>query len=249
VSLERLGLQRTSTLDFPGRVAAVVFTMGCPLRCPYCHNPELVRGPIPSSFLSREEVMDFLKRRRPVLQGVAVTGGEPLLHTDLPDLAWEVAALGYPIKLDTTGFFPDRLRTVLDIPAVTCVAMDLKTLPELYVRVSATPLAVAGTAASFAADSLVRSMSILREWRDERAEGVDRQLEFRTTCAPGIVSVEELGAISSLLLEGDRWILNQFSPGNCLDHAYNTTTPYPPDVLLAVANHARSEGIHAGIRG
>ncbi len=238
MSLDRLGLQRTSTLDFPGRVAAVIFTMGCPLRCPYCHNPELVRGPAPSSFLPRDDVLAFLKRRRPVLQGVAVTGGEPFMHADLPDLVREVAALGYAVKLDTTGLFPDMFRTVLTIPAVEYVAMDVKTQPAYYDRVAAAT-----------ADALRRSMPILREWRDEAGKGVDHQLEFRTTCTPGIVTTEDLAAIPSLLSVGDRWVLNQFQPGNCLDPLWNTVPPYPPEMLLAVADSARSDGVDAHVRG
>ena len=171
------------------------------------------------------------------------------MHADLPDLVQEVAALGYAIKLDTTGLFPDLLRTVLAIPAVDYVAMDVKTLPAYYDRVGAAPVSTAGTIGATTVGALLRSMSILRAWRDEAGEGIDHRLEFRTTCAPGIVSTEELAAIPALLSVGDRWVLNQFRPGNCLDPSWNTVPPYPPDVLLAVADSARSEGIDAHVRG
>lgn len=143
-------------------------------------------------------------------------------------------------------FTGDRDR---DGPGVDYVAMDIKTLPAYYDRLAAAPVSSAGTIAATTAGALRRSMSILRAWRDEAGEGSDHQLEFRTSCAPGIVTAEELAAIPALLSVGDRWILNQFRPGNCLDPSWNTVRPYPPDVLLAVADSARSEGIDAHVRG
>lgn len=250
MSLDRLGLQRTSTLDYPGRVAAVVFTSGCSLRCPYCHNPELARGHMPSSFVSRRDVMAFLQKRSAVLEGIVITGGEPLIHADLPALIREIADLGYTVKLDTTGLFPDMLQKVLAIPAVRCVAMDLKTMPECYHRVTASDRGSAiDTFSSNRTASLLRSISLLREWRDEGSNGVDRRLEFRTTCTPGVVTPEDLESIPLLLVAGDRWILNQFRPGNCLEPEYDTLTPYPPEILLGAAHRACTLGICADVRG
>ena len=128
MALSNLGLVKTSLIDFPGEVAAVVFSFGCNLRCPFCHNPTLVNGSHPEDFISRGEILSFLKKRRNVLGGVCITGGEPLLHSDLVLLITEIKALGLKVKLDTNGTVPDRLREV----KADYVAIDFKTSPEKY---------------------------------------------------------------------------------------------------------------------
>ena len=127
-TLERLGLLKTSLIDFPGEVAAVVFTAGCNLRCPYCHNPRLVPGPPPEDFLTRDAVFDALASRAGVLTGVCVTGGEPLVHDGLADLLDAVRGLGLTVKMETNGRLPERLEAV----SVDFVALDLKLAPERY---------------------------------------------------------------------------------------------------------------------
>ena len=127
------GLQKMTLLDFPGRVACTVFLGGCDFRCPFCHNFELVDG-------SAEPIMDdaallnFLKKRRGLLDGVAITGGEPCLRADLPDLLRQIKAMGYAVKLDTNGTHPDLLRPILEEGLVDYVAMDIKNSPEKYAR-------------------------------------------------------------------------------------------------------------------
>src|SRR5690348_17002906 len=109
MSLDRFGLIKTSLMDYPGEVAAVVFTVGCNLRCPWCHNPGLVVPPLPADLVSRRALLSFLRRRRPMLDAVVLTGGEPLFHQDLVFLLDEIKALGYKLKLDTNGTYPSRL--------------------------------------------------------------------------------------------------------------------------------------------
>ncbi|TVR85141.1 MAG: anaerobic ribonucleoside-triphosphate reductase activating protein, partial [Spirochaetaceae bacterium] len=132
MALQYLGLRKTSLIDFPGRLAAVVFTHGCPLRCPFCHNPELVQGPLPESFLPAAEVLAFLRKRANLLSGVVISGGEPLLHADLPQLITKIGALGLGVKVDTSGALPQSLAEILRLEAVTYVAMDIKTAPGRY---------------------------------------------------------------------------------------------------------------------
>ena len=103
------GLQKLTLLDWPGRVACTVFLGGCDFRCPFCHNAQLVDAAAPAE-LTREELLSFLKKRRGLLDGVCLTGGEPLLRPGLTDLLEDIRALGYPVKLDTNGSHPDRLR-------------------------------------------------------------------------------------------------------------------------------------------
>ena len=125
------GLQKMTLLDYPGRVACTVFLGGCDLRCPFCHNSGLVLGPMPAE-LDDQELLAFLKKRQGLLDGVCVTGGEPLLRPDLPELLARIKELGYPVKLDTNGSHPERLRSLVRQGLVDYVAMDIKNSPERY---------------------------------------------------------------------------------------------------------------------
>ena len=119
------GLQKLTLLDYPGRVACTVFTGGCNFRCPFCHNAPLVLPERLARDSSEEAVLAFLSKRRGVLDGVAVTGGEPLLHRDIGAFLEKVKALGFSVKLDTNGSFPDRLRALVSAGLVDRVAMDM----------------------------------------------------------------------------------------------------------------------------
>ena len=125
------GLQKMTLLDFPGRVACTVFFGGCDMRCPFCHNAELLDGSAPP-VMSDEELLQFLKKRQGLLDGVAFTGGEPLLQKDLPELAARIREMGYPVKLDTNGTHPERLRGMIRDGLVQYVAMDIKNSPDRY---------------------------------------------------------------------------------------------------------------------
>ncbi len=178
------GLQKLTLLDFPGTVSCTVFTGGCNFRCPFCHNASLV---LPERLQGDPDgvatVLKFLRGRQGLLEGVAITGGEPLLHADMADFLREVRALGYRIKLDTNGSFPDRLRELIEEGLVDRVAMDIKNAPDLY----------AATAGLRALDlsAIARSKELLLEGR------VD--YEFRTTVVKGLHTRESL-------LEAARWI-------------------------------------------
>ena len=125
-------------LDFPGRVACTVFFGGCDMRCPFCHNAELLDGTAPA-VMDDEELLAFLKKRQGLLDGVAFTGGEPLLQKNLPELAAKIRDLGYPVKLDTNGTHPDRLERMIREGLVQYVAMDIKNSPERYAETAGLP--------------------------------------------------------------------------------------------------------------
>ena len=125
------GLQKMTLLDFPGKVACTVFLGGCDMRCPFCHNAELIDGTAPA-VMGEEELFAFLKKRTGLLEGVAITGGEPLLRDDTIVLMEKIRDLGYPVKLDTNGTHPDRLRKILDRELAAYVAMDIKNSPDRY---------------------------------------------------------------------------------------------------------------------
>lgn len=128
------GLQKLTLLDYPGKVACTVFTGGCNFRCPFCHNASLVLPGELSHDSRAEEVLSFLRKRVGVLDGVAVTGGEPLLHPDMGDFLTEIKAMGFLVKLDTNGSFPERLISLVEAGLVDRVAMDIKNAPALYAK-------------------------------------------------------------------------------------------------------------------
>ena len=126
------GLQKLTLLDYPGKVACTVFTGGCNFRCPFCHNASLVDPKRVCGSLSEEEALAFLKKRVGILEGVAVTGGEPLLHSDMADFLRRIKDLGFSVKLDTNGSFPERLERIVESGLADRVAMDIKNSPALY---------------------------------------------------------------------------------------------------------------------
>ena len=132
------GLQKMTLLDFPGRVACTVFFVCCDMRCPFCHNAELLDGTAPA-IMDDEELLAFLKKRQGLLDGVAFTGGEPLLQKDLPELTAKIRDLGYPVKLDTNGMHPERLELMMKKGLVQYVAMDIKNGPERYAETAGLP--------------------------------------------------------------------------------------------------------------
>ena len=124
------GLQKCTLLDYPGKVACTVFLPGCNFRCPFCHNFELVENP--ETMMEEEELLCFLQKRRGLLEGVCITGGEPTLHPGLPQLLEKIRDLGFSVKLDTNGYRPDVLRELIGRGLVDYVAMDVKNGPDAY---------------------------------------------------------------------------------------------------------------------
>ncbi|NLA77415.1 MAG: anaerobic ribonucleoside-triphosphate reductase activating protein, partial [Clostridiales bacterium] len=126
------GIQKLSLLDYPGKVACTLFTGGCNLRCPFCHNASLVVSPDASDAMEDSEVLAFLKKREGVLDGVCISGGEPLMQRDIADFIRSVRALGYSVKLDTNGCFPDALEALISEGLLDYIAMDIKNSPRRY---------------------------------------------------------------------------------------------------------------------
>ncbi len=126
------GFQKLTLLDFPGHVACTLFTAGCNFRCPFCHNAALVTHIDNSHYFSEEEILTYLKKRAGIMDGVCITGGEPLMHKDLPEFIAKVKALGYKVKIDTNGSYPERLAELIDSGNIDYVAMDIKNSKEKY---------------------------------------------------------------------------------------------------------------------
>ena len=178
-----VGWNKTTLLDYPGRVAATVFTGGCNFRCPFCHNGDLVLKPSALEKISEEEVFSFLQKRKNVLKGVCITGGEPTLQADLLDFIGEIKKLGYDVKLDTNGYRPDVLEALLQRKLIDYVAMDMKSSKEAYSGVVGLE--------NFNIQKIEHSMEILKN------SGI--LYEYRTTVVKGLHTIDEVAAIG-------RWI-------------------------------------------
>lgn len=228
-----VGLVKTSLVNFPGRVAAAVFLPGCNLRCPFCHNGELatasiVSGPKGSdsedeSYVTLDEVYAHLEKRKSVLGGLAVSGGEPLLSPSLQALVGKARSLGLAVKIDTNGTLHDRLLSVLE-NRETCpdmLAVDIKTSPSRYGE-----LAAESEAGLRAGNELVRTIAMLSRNAQDFARPV--RVEFRTVLVPTLVAEAELREIASLLPADADWELASFVPGTCLDPSWNEIVPYGP---------------------
>ena len=211
------GIQKTSLIDFPDRIATVLFTPGCNLRCPFCHNWRLVLEPKPP-FLNEETVFKILESRRKYVDAVVITGGEPTMHKDLPRFIKNLKERGFSVKLDTNGFFPQVLEGCL--PHVDYVALDVKTSLEKYLLLGA------GDTADF-----LRTIEILKNGN------VD--YEFRATVVPGFVDAEVIPKIGELVKGGKRFAFQQFVPGDTLDKTFNGVKPYPPDVIAGFAENMK----------
>ena len=215
-------------LDYPGRVACTVFFGGCDMRCPFCHNAELLDGTAPA-VMDDEELLAFLKKRRGLLDGVAFTGGEPLLQKDLPELAARVRELGYPVKLDTNGTHPDRLDRMIREGLVQYVAMDIKNSPERYAET--TGLDKPDLA------PIRESVSLLMQGRTD--------YEFRTTVVAELHDDRSFEAIGQWIRGAARYFLQKFTdretvpfaglhaPGDGQMRAWaELVRPYVPGVSL-----------------
>ncbi len=197
------GYQKLTLLDFPEHVACTVFTGGCNLRCPFCHNASLVLNPREGANLE-EEVLSYLAGRKGILEGVCITGGEPLLQPDLSDFVKRVKNMGYSVKLDTNGSDPDALAKLLSTGMIDYVAMDIKSSPEGY---------EAAIGKAFPIERFQRSAEIIR------SSGIPH--EFRTTLVKGIHRTEDMDGVGKWLTGEEKYFLQGFvDSGNLLGEGF-----------------------------
>ena len=200
------GLQKLAMVDYPGKLAATVFTGGCNLRCPFCHNALLVTRLQETPALEEKAVLDFLASRRGLLDGVVLSGGEPLLQPGAADFLAKVRELGFAVKLDTNGCFPKILANILDRGLVDYVAMDIKNSPEKYPETVGIP--------GFDTAPVEESVRLLA------GSGVDH--EFRTTLVREFHTAEDLTAIGRWLPRNARYFLQAFvDSGNLIGQGYH----------------------------
>lgn len=186
------GFQKFSLLDYPGQLAAIIFTQGCNFRCPYCHNPRLVDPERYTKTISNSKIMDFLIKRKGRLGAVAISGGEPTLQKDLLPFIRMLKSHGYLIKVDTNGSLPEVIQTLVDEDLVDYWAMDIKAPPELYPVLTRSEIEM---------QDILQSMELLRS--------SGKGYEFRTTFFDLLLAWEDILQIQELLRPGDKFYLQE----------------------------------------
>lgn len=224
------GLQTLTLLDYPGKVACTVFTSGCNMRCPFCHNASLVCGEVPP-FMEKEEFFAFLKKRTGVLDGVCVTGGEPLLQEGLIPFLLEVKEEGFTTKLDTNGLLHDRLRAVVEAGAVDYVAMDIKNCKARYAETAGVP--------GLDLAPIEKSVQFLMEG------SVD--YEFRTTVVKELHNKADFDEIGRWLKGAKRYFLQSFKDSG--DILSPGLSPMEKADLLEIRDRLRAEIPGVELRG
>ncbi|MFH1858877.1 MAG: anaerobic ribonucleoside-triphosphate reductase activating protein [Patescibacteria group bacterium] len=203
-------MQKFSLIDYPGRPCAIVFTMGCNFKCPYCHNPELI-SLTKKTFVvvSEQEILRFLESRKGKIDAVSITGGEPTLHDDLLDFMFKLKTMGFLIKLDSNGTRPLVLQEALDKKLVDCLAMDVKAPLAKYNSIVASPVVL---------EDIKKSIDLIKN------SGID--YEFRTTIVKSLLSKEDILEIGDLVSGARRYYLQKFVPTKTYDSTFLTQTTY-----------------------
>ncbi len=190
------GIQKLTLLDYPGKVACTVFLAGCDLKCPFCHNSELWSVNAPA-VMDDKELLAFLEKRRGMLDGVAFTGGEPLLRPELPEVMTKIKELGFAVKLDTNGTHPDKLRALIGEGLVDRVAMDIKNDPERYA------LTCGREAQGFPMNAIRKSIEILMNG------GIE--YEFRTTAVKPLHDADSFRGIGEMIRGAEEYYIQPFA--------------------------------------
>ena len=225
------GLQKLTLLDYPGKVACTVFTPGCNLRCPFCHNAPLVLPELVGQDTDEEQVLSFLRKRQGVLDGVAITGGEPLITDETENFIEKIKSMGYAVKLDTNGAFPERLRRLTGKGLVDYVAMDIKNSPHKYAQTIGLDSAPLG--------KIEESIHILM------SGSVD--YEFRTTLVKGFHTEDDIKTIGKWLSGADKWYLQAFKDSG--DLISGGLCGFERDEYLRLLDTARRFVPNAQLRG
>jgi pyruvate formate lyase activating enzyme len=207
------GLQKISLIDYPNKVASVLFTPGCNLRCPFCHNWRIAVDPKPP-FLQETVALEILESRKRYVDAVVVTGGEPTMHKELPKFLAKLKARGFMVKLDTNGFYPEVLEECL--PYVDYVALDVKTSLEKYKQLGTKDTA-----------GLMRTVEILKTGKVP--------YEFRTTVVPEFVTAQDVTCIGEMVKGAKTHAFQQFVPQDTLDKKFEGVKPYAPETIAEFA--------------
>ncbi|MDD2980095.1 MAG: anaerobic ribonucleoside-triphosphate reductase activating protein [Hespellia sp.] len=225
------GLQKLTLLDYPGKVACTIFTAGCNFRCPFCHNASLVTHVDENCSISVDEVMTFLKKRQGILDGVCVTGGEPLLQPDIEEFLHKIRQLGYLVKLDTNGSFSDRLIHIVEAGLVDYVAMDIKNSPEHYGKTIGIE--------DYDLSNILESAEFLQKGTVP--------FEFRTTVVREFHKKEDFAAIGRWIQGEENYFLQGFKDSG--DLIVPGLRGYTKDVMEQALNIVKRNVPHTELRG
>lgn len=226
-------IQRFTILDYPDKVACIAFTPGCNMRCGFCHNPEFVLpdkiAELQADFIAEETFLNFLDKRRGLLEGVVVSGGEPTIWQDLPEFFRKIKDKGFLTKLDTNGNHPKMLRKLLDEKLVDYVAMDVKTSLSEYTKL---------VGAGVKPEHIAESIALLK------TSGIP--YEFRTTLIKEIHTEEVLQDMVELLSGAERYYLQMFRPGHTLNPIFATHHPFSVEEMKKLSE--RFSCLFVGLR-
>ncbi len=225
------GFEKCTLIDYPGKVTCMVYTIGCPFRCPYCHNPELVDETV-TTRISEDDVLSFLDTRRTMLDGVVITGGEPTMHGDaLLSFMREVKRRGFLVKLDSNGTSPDILERAIDERLVDYIAMDIKAPLAKYSATVSRPVD---------GEAIKRSIELIKK------SGVD--YEFRTTIVKSMLSEEDLETIGKEIAGAKTYYLQKFIPTKLLNPQFVKKVTYSDEEFQALQQKLQKYVSFCGIR-
>ena len=227
------GIQKLTLLDYPGKVACTVFTAGCNMRCPFCHNKDLVFIPENFSYVDPDDILEFLSKRQGILDAVCITGGEPLLQPGLLDFVRQIKELGYQVKVDTNGLMPDKLKQLVESGYVDYIAMDIKNSFDKYEM----------TAGLLNGENMVKQ--IKKSINYLLSGQVD--YEFRTTVVRELHTKEDLVSIGKYIKNAKNYYLQQFvDSGKCIEEGY---TAYNKEEMEDLLNEVKKVMENVQLRG
>ena len=208
------GFQKTTMIDYPGKIASVVFLGNCNFRCPYCQNRDLILNTHKMPSIEHKEIFDYLEAKKKWIDGICISGGEPTIHKGLPDFCRQLKSKGILVKLDTNGTSPEMLELLLKEKLVDFVAMDIKAPLDKYEIVAET---------SVNTDNIRKSVGLIKD--------SDVDYEFRTTVLPKLLNMNDLKAIGEWLKGSKKYVLQQFRAMNTLDKKYENEPAYSEDEM------------------
>lgn len=215
------GIQKLSLGDYPGKLSAAVFTIGCNMRCGYCHNPELVLPERYADSLPIDALMEFFKSRVGKLEGVVISGGEPTIHEDLPEFIAQIKQLGFLVKLDSNGTNPGMVRQLIEDRLIDFVAMDIKGPLDKYSEIAARPI----------------NTKAIEETIHLLISSPEIGHEFRTTIVREQLLPEDFIGIGELLDGAQRFALQKFVPGNTIAPSFENSTSFNDTEMNQARNY------------
>jgi len=208
------GFQKSSLLDYPDEISAIVWTVKCNFHCPFCYNTDIVDGNV--ELFSEKDVLDFLKKRQGLLDALVISGGEPLLQTDISDFCQKVKKLGYKIKIDTNGTFPEKLQELIDKKLIDYISMDVKAPVDKYNSLAGKKIDIS---------KIKKSVKIIQQ--------SNLDYEFKTTVVPGLLDKKDIIEIGKWLKGSKKYYLQQFKNDTAvISSDLETANPYPKDEIL-----------------